>query len=482
MNRELYINDILIDLDEVEDPIALTFAVNDIADLQDRQSTFSNTVKFAKTGNNIKVMGYATIDSVTQDEPYNLLSAKLVQNGTEILPNGLFTLIQITDNFEGQIISGIGGFASEISDKKLIDLDFTSLNHAYTDVNILASMSSIAGYIYPIIDYGTLPVSDMAVPYTSLMPAVYTKTLIDMIIKQAGYKYSGEVFSDPVLDREIIPFTNDNFGKVINGENVPYVRGDMVDMSTTVPDIKQADFLKDWMQRYCITPVVDNYQKTVVFRKFSELYKNKSKAIDWTNKFIDMDGIDEFTLGSYAQVNNALYKSDDLVTALYGNGLFMVNNKNLAGQVDIFTSVFAASLTVRKLNGVEMASIQKYDPNDPAVKNKTEPRVLISQNIPNPGITFEGRAPTIVNVAYFKKTGLPGLGYDELLNRNYQDLFKILDKARKATRYVNINEVDLAALDHFIPIYNARESKYYYINQIIDYIPNMPTQVELIRL
>ncbi len=486
MNKELYINGLLVDIDETDTPITLTFAVNDLANLEDRQSTFSSTINLPKTARNNAILGYANTDSFTQDDPYKLLPAKLVQNGIEIVPNGLFTLLRVTNNFEGQVISGIGGLGTAIADKKLVDLDMSNLDHVYTGANILASQSNIAGYIYPVIDYGLLSVSTATVNTFDLFPAVFTKTLIDKIITQAGYTYSGSVFNDPVFQNEIIPFTNDKFTKNVNNIDVPYAHGDTINMALTMPDIKQKDLLKDWMQRYCLTPVVDNYSNTIAFRSFADLYKNKSYAIDWTDKFINSDRQDEFAIGSYAQVNFANYKQDDRVTALYGNGSFSVANANLEGQTTIFSSVFAATLTVTKVGGLDMAGLNKFDPTDSNINNKTEPRVLISQNVANTtGINFftgGSVTPNIINVAYFKKAGYPGMGYDDLLTRNYQPLFKMLTKARKITRYAMLNEVDLQQLDHFIPIYDERESQYYYLNKVVDYMQGQPTKVELIRI
>ncbi len=637
--KELYINGRLVDLSE--NPIAMTYAVNNLGELKDRQASFSNMFKCPPTENNREIFGYADSDSFTQDQPYKILPAKLVQEGIEILPKGVALIQSVDKSFEVQVLSGLKSFASLIEGKYLTDLTFPE--HPWNIDTCTNTQSNLTELNYPIIDYGSLSELNKTVDVRQLRPATFNKYIIDRIITEAGYNWEGDVMNDPIFNAEILPFAKDAFehGQAFIGERKQYALtstkiadqsffpngwdtlmvvqfekvvdisgsfdgriylskikstfsisvkfdatffadppkeynvaiqlrkagqtkwnfftllapssavayqvsgqqdfngntleaeiqlnvgdslrvvvehfanfgnrsytiksgakisvmpiagkvlfGDNIQLEATLPKISQKDHLKDFMQRYCLTPVVDNYKKTIYFKSFTNLYENKPIARDWTSKFTAQQPATKFSFGNYGQVNYGKYKEDAaLQNKELGIGRFVVNNETLKPENDAVISPFAPTETIIKLQDLEVPYIKKIaDPLKTLdFTVKTEPRILINRIISNPGISFTDGVSTVIpnsiSVPYFVKTGFDGLGFDELFDRHYYELINyLLRKPRLVTREVTLNEEDIAELDHFIPIYDANEAQYYYLNRISDYIEGEPAKCEFIRM
>lgn len=650
MAKELYIDGYLVDLNEKDNPIALTFAVNDLADIKNRRVTGTNIFKCPGTESNRRIFGYSDSAAFTQDQPYRNLSAKIIQDGIEIVPSGIAMIQSAGREFEVQVLAGLKDFVSIIDKKKLTDLIFPE--HIFNLDTVAVSQSNnstVHDYVYPIIDYGLLSAIGTSVDARTLRPAVFTFSLLRRIFATAGYSYSGAVFNDTRFLNEIIPFSKDSFehteeyvermekyrvqatvkalpgyvGTSVHYDNnqvkpIPFeteiidtqnlwngseykvpekltisldmsveiasifgedlstfvvqifrggvwvnayeqkldvltekdinpekdsrlkhtgdyqvnalekirvgirydnsnhgsnnisffvansyiifeikektvLFGQAVQLQTTLPDVSQLEFLKDWMQRYGLTPVVDNYRKHISFHWISELYGNKLNAVNWTDKFINPeDDVAEFTIGEYGQVNYGRYKSDEAVPSSLGAGQFNINNLTLESEVNAISSIYAASVSVLKLTGKDIVQINKIDPDSKEepkpYKVKTEPRVLINRLLGATRITFnDGTNTTLmqstVSIPYFTRAGYPGLSFSELFIDYYKEFTTLmLRKARKITRYVRLNEIDISQLEFFVPVYDENEAQYYYINQIIDYIEGEPAKVELIRM
>lgn len=650
MAKELYIDGFLVDLNEKDSPIAVTFAVNDLADIKNRVATGTNTFRCPGTENNRRIFGYSDIDAFTQDQPYRTLPARIIQEGIEIIPSGLAIILKAGREFEVQVLSGLVDFVSIIDKKKLSDLVFPE--HTFNLATVANSQTNTAighGFVYPIIDYGLLPVNGSSIDVRNLRPAVFTLGLVIRILGSAGYTYEGAIFSDDRLNNEILPFAKDSFDhteeyvtrmekyrvqaivkalpgydatsiyfdnnqvkaipfetEIIDKQNLwngteylapekltislnmsveiasqaieeystfmvqvlkagawvnvyesrlDYITekdinsyrdsrlkhagdyevnggekirvgirfdnsshqshniaffvansfitfevkdktvlyGQNVQLSSTLPDVTQLEFLKDWMQRYGLTPIVDNYRKHISFHWMSELYDNKPNAVNWSDKFINpADDVSEFTIGNYGQINYGRYKTDEAVPSSIGLGRFAVNNMTLQSEVNAITSIYAATVSVLRLTGREIAQINKVDPDETddakkVYKIKTEPRVLINNRVSGAGLTFtDGTSTTgrsLVSIPYFVKEGFLGLSFEELFSAYYRESIEyMLKRVRKVTRYVRLNEIDISQLDFFVPVYDENEAQYYYINQIIDYIEGEPAKVELIRM
>lgn len=499
MQQELYISDELADLSD-EQPIALNLQVNDLADLQDRQSTYSQTIKLPKTATNKRLLGYSDSDAFTQDQPYQKPVAKYVVDGSEVVPYGSIIQQTVSDFFECLLTCGLTGINDllsitdidsngipEIRDATLLDLDYSDIaNFDATLANVVASQSG-TGVLWPVIDYGGTLDNSSVIPVSYLRPGIYIYQIINRIQKFLGYTFMGSILSDSQYLTDFIPFSATI---LYDFEGTDWrTTGLAISVAKNVPNFTIKEFLKDFMQRYFLTPVVDNYAKTLTFRSFDDLYKNKSIAKDWTEKFIDDARTDDFALANYAQVNYLYWKADEKFL-INGDGVISISNTTLPLSVVMVTSIFAASNNVTALANQIIASIKKY-PISPLPSTGTVPTIDTEVRIVNirpaagSGYNFtDGDAATFSDVALIGLfQAADGIGYQSQLKKYGQGLINLLTpKCRVITRYVSLDASDLYNFDFFIPIYDSREAKYYYVNKIVDYIPGQKTKIQLIRL
>lgn len=211
MNKEVYINGQLVDLDERNNPIQLTYAVNDLAELKDRQAYSTNTFKLPITARNLEICGFPNDANFIQAQPYRKNTAKIVQGGIEIITNGIAIITKANKAIEVQILSGLVGFFDLLEDKSIRDLDLSEWDHFWNLNTVIASQYNDVGYVYSIIDYGGLDDVQKRVDARQLRPATFRKTIIEKIIAEAGYTATGSYKQLDKYQKAIIPFTNDKF-------------------------------------------------------------------------------------------------------------------------------------------------------------------------------------------------------------------------------------------------------------------------------
>ncbi len=204
----LFINELEMDLSP-QTVIALTMQINDLAELKDRQTNFSNRFKIPKTRRNkIILQNPDTVQSAT-NKPYQKLPAKVVKDGIEVVPSG-YAIIESSDEFYYvTVYSGNVDFFDLIDGKKLSDLDLSAWDHTFNFLNIVSNRTNVTPYKYPLIDYGGLTNADRNVDARNLRAAPFLEKVVDEIFSQAPFNKSGAIFSNDRYLNTIIPFSND---------------------------------------------------------------------------------------------------------------------------------------------------------------------------------------------------------------------------------------------------------------------------------
>ncbi|MDP9080915.1 MAG: hypothetical protein M3O71_26140 [Bacteroidota bacterium] len=223
---QLYINDQLVDLND-DSPIALTFQINNLADVKNQQGNTSNQFKLPLTQRNRQILGFPDDIAFTTNLPYRQYQAKLIQDGLEIIPYGIVELSGIDqDTANITILSGNVDFFDAI-DGKLYDMgDSTSIasnygqnllwqqyDHAWNVDNIADSQNYTDGWIWPVVDYGAIDQVDFSTPIDVRYqrPGFFIKTAIELLLKSAGYKGTGSLLADPLYPLLICQFSNGSF-------------------------------------------------------------------------------------------------------------------------------------------------------------------------------------------------------------------------------------------------------------------------------
>lgn len=251
--------------------VKITYAINDVANPELREGAFTDSFELPKTADITHALGYPDNFNVFDDDysPYRKIYCEIVDEGKPIV-RGYAEIMASEKGYKLNVYGDNVDWFDFIKDRDLRDLDLTRFDHNYDADTILASMGNVEGYIYPLIDYGSLgqpidsgdiipsaqyivsgtgTVTYNGVVYrvgdtfngefgedkynftgspkvyknnvvtTDMFPAVFVYTLVKQIFKEAGYKLSGAFPLYPLFKKLIIPFNNKDF-EVSNNKSV----------------------------------------------------------------------------------------------------------------------------------------------------------------------------------------------------------------------------------------------------------------------
>jgi hypothetical protein len=245
---QLYLNDKPVDLSD-DNPIALTFQINDLAEVKNQQGNTSNQFKIPLTQNNRSILGFADDISIQSQTPYTSLQAKIIQNGIEILPNAIAEINEVDDNTASiTILSGnvdffdaLGGQIADMGDSTSqwsnygSNLPWKPFDHRWNLDSVANSQKHTEqeGWIYPIVDYGMIDPVDFTQPIDvrNQRPGFFIKKAIDLMIESTGYTAKGSLLADPLYPLLIAQFSNGSFNHGLDYQNQPNEKGIIVTKS-----------------------------------------------------------------------------------------------------------------------------------------------------------------------------------------------------------------------------------------------------------
>jgi len=201
----------------------LTYAINDINNLDSKSTAFSKTIILPGTTRNNALLGNVfefTNANFSNDNAANVnynfnasrsATCRIEVDGMQII-KGVFRLLEIIRDgnyieYECAVFGELGGFVNALGNSRLEDLDFSAYNHNYTYANITGSWSFTAGsgYVYPLVDYGNYSTNKKDFKYKTFRPALFLREYIDKIITNAGYTWESNFFNTAFFKRIIIP-------------------------------------------------------------------------------------------------------------------------------------------------------------------------------------------------------------------------------------------------------------------------------------
>ena len=184
MNYKLYIHVGTWKLaDFGQDKPAINFQSNNLSELKDRQSNYSQNLKLPKTPNNKIIFQMSDDFNVLTDFQYDKHPCRLFANDYLIAGEGAFLVVnRITDFFEVQIISGISDFF-QLLDVPMSDIDLGHIirgQAATNPTNFLNYKFAAATFIK-----GGTPIFNSELQHN--YPFVNFKYAIEKLITDKGY-------------------------------------------------------------------------------------------------------------------------------------------------------------------------------------------------------------------------------------------------------------------------------------------------------
>jgi hypothetical protein len=221
---QLFLNDTLVDLTD-DSPIALTFQINNLAEVKNQQGNTSNQFKLPLTQRNRQILGYPDDLAFTTNLPYTRYAAKVVQDGMEIIPYGIGELNSVDDSTASiTVVSGNVDYFDAI-DGSIYDMGDSNTtwgkskawlpyDHTWSLDNVVYSQYNTTGWIWPVIDYGNLvydPARPIQINIKNLRPGFFLKTAIELITQASGFRATGTLLQDELFNKLIVQFANDDF-------------------------------------------------------------------------------------------------------------------------------------------------------------------------------------------------------------------------------------------------------------------------------
>jgi hypothetical protein len=202
--QSFYIGETLAELDD-DEIIPINKQVNDIAEMQDRQSDFTAQFKVRKSRAMRALFELSGEVGASTNFPYEQQVCRLVQDGIEIISNGRMVLDRIDDQYYYvSVYSGNLNFFKTIENSKVADLPLAGTNHYWFALTAQISQSGVFDYIYPLCepsnDGGLTPLTDdgdrVELYCGWVWPHVKVKAIWDDIFTAAGFTCTGDILTD----------------------------------------------------------------------------------------------------------------------------------------------------------------------------------------------------------------------------------------------------------------------------------------------
>jgi hypothetical protein len=279
--------------------------------------------------------------------------------------------------------------------------------------------------------------------------------------------------------------------------------GGLVRLQDWLPDMKQLDFVKAYMEILGLTIQTDAYEPHLHLAPGNKLLANVPKAKNWTHKrdaYAQPGRLPErelaFRFGSYGQRNLLKWTEDEHVTKGYGDGAITVADEVLPATYDLATLPFAA--TEGSLDQAGLLAILNFEAQelsaDPITYNAIEakPRLTLRradspldcQLITTPATL---NAPAVLadvttTAAYFAGVDVSLLLDSTVLTTYWADLRAMLDESRYLTEYYRLTPQDVAELDFSIPIWDGLLGDFFAVSLVGEYDARRPVEVRLARI
>lgn len=264
IRTEIYIEDQIIDL--LQDiSTDFTYAIDDVRDFGSRNTSFSRTISIPATAKNNKILGFAFELGMSHEHnmdlpnvntnftPSQAAKCEVYIDKIQIF-KGVIRILEIVINkgvieYQCAVFGELGGFITELGNKRLEDLDFSEYNHTWNVTTIQNSWNTIngSGYYYPLVDYGDVSTSKDDFHVSTFRPALYVKEYIEKIFEGTSYTLNCDFFNTDFFKKLIIPNnsqgirgTNDRFilgtktiSQILLNSNTPTARNANVPFDTT---------------------------------------------------------------------------------------------------------------------------------------------------------------------------------------------------------------------------------------------------------
>ena len=333
-----------------------------------------------------------------------------------------------------------------------------------------------------------------------------TSDYVDVVI---DFSYTDAVASSTIIQL-LVQVADFNF-QLTEVDDEIAVSGN-VTLHNNLPDLDQADFIKDVIVRHGALVTVDPFSQTIYLNSTEQVLKQGETATDWSDR-VDLNGISNINFteivtkyGKKSFFKYAAPSEDDEYVKSYndgrelglGDGKLDIDNDFIEGERTIYTSIFSPTLQIESAID-EFFDDSYYIPYIPRVSYdgsqtlRANPRILyVVQNTEVSDFTkvssiieIDGTNYTQTAFAYFAKPRLNSdldflnetLAYDTpdinspddgLLTKNYAGWLRILLDPNYVRLSVKLWEHEFSNVDltNLVEIQNTEIQGLFLIDQV----------------
>lgn len=226
--NQLFFNGISLDMNP-EKKMKYVIQANDIAEVKDRQATYTNNYGLPKTSHNVQTLGGLGIPSDTSPYPYQKPDCMSCIDGFPMMVKGWLNIRETSEEYKVYLYSGVIDFFKAIENKTLgADLNLSEIDHIKNLANVVLSFNN-PNYRYLITDYNGLThygAGGDTINIDYLVPSVNVRYLWDKVHDTYGFTYTGAIFDSAKFNNlwitypKPVPVDNTTLKKEANGSQV----------------------------------------------------------------------------------------------------------------------------------------------------------------------------------------------------------------------------------------------------------------------
>jgi len=217
-NVKLYIDDILIDLDDKQiEALSTTYSIATASEINVGASSFSHTLTTPLTHSTRIAFGFPedvnSIDSFPQKYEK---TARILEDGVEIFI-GIARIKNSAKNIYSSgkvsfyLLGDNGDWMVQFSQRNTEDLDYSQYDHIYSETAALDSETSSDPYVYDIANRGQVTFQEKPdrLSLYDRYPAMNLKDIILKMYSDAGYSVESSFFDSDFFSQLYLPFVNE---------------------------------------------------------------------------------------------------------------------------------------------------------------------------------------------------------------------------------------------------------------------------------
>lgn len=196
MSYLIYINGQLIEAPNVS--FAQTKQVNDIANLSNRNSNYTQSIKIPRTAKNIRIFSSVGFTGSQSNLPYIKATCNVIDadTGQHVIYNGWAVLLETTEKeYSITIYDGVIDFYKSIDNLTITECGVSELNHIKKIDTVIGSWEDEdLPYRYILADYNGNNNYPSGMNIDFQVPCASVSYLWDKIFEYVGYTYEGSIF------------------------------------------------------------------------------------------------------------------------------------------------------------------------------------------------------------------------------------------------------------------------------------------------